>query len=71
MPYFAVDDVDRMFQAAIGLGAREMVAPHDYPGGRFAIVADPEGASFGLLRPVAGLGPLRRLAASFDPPVRR
>jgi predicted enzyme related to lactoylglutathione lyase len=25
-----------------------MVAPQDFPGGRFAIVADPQGAVFGL-----------------------
>jgi predicted enzyme related to lactoylglutathione lyase len=48
--YFAVDDVDAAFQKAIGLGAREINAPTEYPGGKFAIVADPEGASFGLLK---------------------
>lgn len=26
-----------------------MVAPHDMPGGRFAIVSDPQGATFGIL----------------------
>jgi predicted enzyme related to lactoylglutathione lyase len=48
--YFAVDDVDAAFQKAIGLGAREVNAPTEYPGGKFAIVTDPEGASFGLLK---------------------
>ncbi|HEY3522850.1 MAG TPA: VOC family protein [Candidatus Limnocylindrales bacterium] len=48
--YFAVDDVDDAFRRALDAGAREMVAPQDFPGGRFAIVSDPEGASFGLLR---------------------
>jgi predicted enzyme related to lactoylglutathione lyase len=48
--YFAVDDVDAAFHRALGLGAEEMVAPQDMPGGRFAIVTDPQGASFGLLR---------------------
>jgi uncharacterized protein len=48
--YFAVDDVDAAFRKAIDLGAQEVFAPTDYPGGRFAIVTDPEGASFGLLK---------------------
>ena len=48
--YFEVADVDAAFGKATGLGARELVAPMDFPGGRFAIVADPQGASFGLLR---------------------
>jgi len=48
--YFSVDDVDAAFRRAIELGAKEMFAPDDFPGGRFAIVADPEGASFGLLK---------------------
>lgn len=48
--YFTVDDVDDAFRRALGLGAQEMVAPQDMPGGRFAIVTDPQGASFGLLK---------------------
>ncbi len=47
--YFTVEDVDARFQRAIELGGREMVAPQDMPGGRFAIVSDPQGAAFGLL----------------------
>ena len=47
--YFTVDDVDARFQTAIELGGREMVAPQDMPGGRFAIVSDPQGAAFGIL----------------------
>jgi predicted enzyme related to lactoylglutathione lyase len=27
-----------------------MLAPQDFAGGRFAILADPQGAAFGLLR---------------------
>jgi predicted enzyme related to lactoylglutathione lyase len=50
MPYFAASDVDAAFDKAKSLGAREMVAPTDFPQGRFAIVSDPEGAMFGLLR---------------------
>lgn len=48
--YFAVDDVDKSFKAATQAGGREMVAPMDFPGGRFAIVSDPQGAAFGLLK---------------------
>ena len=48
--YFNVDDVDASFRTAIDAGAQELVAPQDFPGGRFAIVSDPEGAVFGLLR---------------------
>jgi uncharacterized protein len=47
--YFTVDDVDARFTKAIELGGREMVAPQDMPGGRFAILSDPQGAAFGIL----------------------
>jgi predicted enzyme related to lactoylglutathione lyase len=50
MAYFAVADLDASFKKAIGMGATELVAPVDYPGGRFAIVSDPQGATFGLLK---------------------
>jgi predicted enzyme related to lactoylglutathione lyase len=48
--YFTVDDVDRAFDRARDAGAQEMVAPQDFPGGRFAIIQDPQGAMFGLLK---------------------
>jgi hypothetical protein len=48
--YFDVDDVDRSYRTALDAGAREMVAPQDFPGGRFAIISDPQGAFFGLLK---------------------
>lgn len=50
MPYFNVDDVDAAFGRALEAGAREMVAPMPMPSGRFAIVTDPQGAAFGLLK---------------------
>lgn len=50
MPYFNVADVDAAFKKATVAGAREMVAPQDFPGGRFAILSDPQGAAFGLLK---------------------
>ena len=48
--YFGVDDVDASFDKAIGLGAKQLAEPQDFPGGRFAIITDPEGAAFGLLK---------------------
>jgi len=50
MAYFGVENVDDTFKKALAAGATEMVSPQDFPGGRFAIVADPQGAAFGLLR---------------------
>jgi predicted enzyme related to lactoylglutathione lyase len=48
--YFNVDNVDQAFKKAKEAGAQEMLAPQDMPGGRFAIVSDPQGAAFGLLK---------------------
>jgi predicted enzyme related to lactoylglutathione lyase len=48
--YFAVADVDKSFKTAAAAGARELVAPMDFPAGRFAILTDPQGAAFGLLK---------------------
>ncbi len=50
MVYFDVADVDDAFKRAIDAGATEMMAPGDYPGGRYAILSDPQGAMFGLLK---------------------
>jgi uncharacterized protein len=49
MPYFGVADVDQAYQQALQVGGSEMVSPQNFPGGRFAIVSDPQGASFGLM----------------------
>jgi len=50
MLYFNVDDVDAATKKAIDLGAKQMLEPQDFPGGRFSILADPQGATFGLLK---------------------
>ncbi|HEY7525173.1 MAG TPA: VOC family protein [Candidatus Limnocylindrales bacterium] len=50
MVYFTVDDVDRANRVALDAGGRQVVVPQDFPGGRFSIVSDPQGAMFGLLR---------------------
>lgn len=48
MVYFGVDDVDAAFKTALEAGAREMMPPTPFPGGKFAVVGDPQGAVFGL-----------------------
>jgi predicted enzyme related to lactoylglutathione lyase len=48
--YFTVDDVDASFRKALDLGAKEMLPPQEFPGGRFAIISDPQGAGIGLLK---------------------
>lgn len=51
MGYVAVDDVDAGARKAKRLGGSVHVEPQDIPGvGRFAIVADPQGASFALYK---------------------
>ncbi len=49
MVYFGAKDVDAAHKKAVGLGAQEMMPPSDFPGGRFSILSDPQGAAFGLL----------------------
>jgi uncharacterized protein len=49
--YFAVSDTDATVARLIGLGGVVHHPPQDVPGvGRFALVADPQGAAFGLLQ---------------------
>ncbi len=48
--YFGVADVDASHDVAVAAGAREIVAPRDFPGGRFSILTGPQGAVVGLLR---------------------
>ncbi len=57
MPFFEVRSVDAAFFVAtegddVKLRARMLAKDHDIPDlGRFAILADPQGAQFGILRP--------------------
>ena len=52
MVYFATDDCDATVQKASQLGASVIRPAEDIPGvGRFAILADPQGAAFALLKP--------------------
>lgn len=49
--YFAVEDVDATFQKATSLGARAYVPPMDIEKvGRFATLADPQGAAFSIIK---------------------
>lgn len=54
--YFQVDDVDATFANAMRLGSTALVGPQDFPGGRFAILMDPMGASFAILKTVPRAG---------------
>lgn len=48
--YFAVDDCDAAFAKALELGASKVMAPHVSPAGRFAILTDPQGGSFSIIK---------------------
>jgi predicted enzyme related to lactoylglutathione lyase len=49
IPYVGTDDVDATVETAKRLGATVTTAPADIPnGGRYAILADPNGATFGV-----------------------
>ena len=53
-PYIATTDTDATARRAKELGATLIVEPADIPDvGRFAIIADPLGAVFGVLQPLA------------------
>jgi predicted enzyme related to lactoylglutathione lyase len=50
--YFAVEDCDATVERTKELGGQVMVPPMDIPQGRFAVLADPQGATFAVI----GLG---------------
>jgi len=51
LPYFAVTSVDDSYAKATSLGAKTYVPPSDIPGtGRFSVLADPQGATFALIK---------------------
>lgn len=49
LAYFGTSDTDASVAEATGLGATLMAGPIDIPAGRFAVLADPAGAVFGLI----------------------
>ncbi len=51
MVYFAVEDCDAVVARAIELGGSAPVPPSDIPTGRFAVLMDPQGGYFAVLRP--------------------
>lgn len=52
MLYIAVDDTDKTAARAEELGAKIMMRPTDIPTvGRFAVIKDPQGAWFSILKP--------------------
>jgi predicted enzyme related to lactoylglutathione lyase len=51
LPYVAVPDIDATVRQATALGARTYVPPTDIIVGRFAILADPQGAIFAIFKP--------------------
>jgi predicted enzyme related to lactoylglutathione lyase len=48
--YFAVDDTDATVKKAQDLGANVLVQPQDVPPGRFAVLQDPHGAVFAVIK---------------------
>ena len=50
-PYVGVEDTDAICAKAKELGANAIVEPVDVPTvGRFAVIADPQGAVFGVIK---------------------
>jgi uncharacterized protein len=48
--YFMVDDCDVAFEKATSTGASVIVPPMDIPPGRFAVLKDPQGAEFAVIK---------------------
>jgi predicted enzyme related to lactoylglutathione lyase len=54
--YFAVDETDATVARALALGGSVVAPAMDIQPGRFAILADPYGAAFGVIQPPEGVG---------------
>ena len=55
MPYVETNSVDETAKQATAAGGRVVVPPQDIPGtGRFAVLADPHGATFGIYKSSTG-----------------
>ncbi|MCZ7534598.1 MAG: VOC family protein [Acidimicrobiia bacterium] len=50
MVYFAVEDCDATVAKCAALGGKECVPATDIPVGRFAVLEDPQGATFSVIR---------------------
>ncbi len=52
LPYVLVEDVDATVAQAAKLGGKVCNAPFDVPDvGRIAVLSDPQGATFGIIKP--------------------
>ena len=49
LAYFGHDDLDGLLGELDGLGGRLVTGPVQVPAGRFAVLADPQGATFAVL----------------------
>jgi predicted enzyme related to lactoylglutathione lyase len=57
--YIESQDVDETHAHAVQLGARTFVPPTDIPSvGRFAVLADPQGATFAIFTPLPSSNPM-------------
>jgi predicted enzyme related to lactoylglutathione lyase len=57
MPYVESNNVDETARLATSLGGKVMHGPEEIPNtGRFAVVQDPQGATFGIYKPVRTSG---------------
>ena len=54
LAYFGTADCDATVATATGLGATLFNGPVDIPAGRFVIMGDPIGATFGVIALAAG-----------------
>lgn len=62
--YISVEDVDATMAAVTGEGGTCVVPPTDIPGvGRFALLTDPQGAHFYVMRGLDGMPPSRAFDA--------
>jgi len=53
-PYVTVSDVDALVKKVVSLGGKVLMPPADIPSvGRFAVIADPQGASINVITYVA------------------
>lgn len=50
--YVGVDDVDQTLASIEGAGGKALMAPFDIPQGRIAMVSDPQGVPFYVMKPV-------------------
>ncbi|MEV7543780.1 VOC family protein [Streptomyces sp. NPDC089915] len=57
MPYFKVDDVDEIQAAAVRAGATVLAPAFDMPAGRMAVLADPQGGGFSVIKENAAAAP--------------